>query len=162
MPSFSEYSKRNLSSTHWGIQKVANHAIGIFDFRVTCGFRGKAAQDQAFMEGKSQKQFPGSMHNRYLDLNANPPLGEDPDPDNPDPKMHSAPAFDFVPYPVDWNDRDRAYHLAGIIIGVADTMYRMGEIPYRLRWGGNWDSDSILTDQSFFDLWHFEVRLADL
>ena len=42
-------------------------------------------------------------------------------------------------------------YLAGIISGIARTM------GYIVRWGGDWDSDFDVRDQTFNDLGHFEL-----
>ncbi len=60
-------------------------------------------------------------------------------------------AVDIAPYPIDWKDHKRFYYLAGIVKGVASQM------GIKVRWGGDWDSDNDLNDQSFMDLGHFEI-----
>ena len=47
----------------------------------------------------------------------------------------------------------RWYYFGGFVLGTAEEM----EID--IRWGGDWDSDRKLEDQTFHDLPHFEVRL---
>lgn len=60
-------------------------------------------------------------------------------------------AVDLAPYPIDWADLKRFYYLAGFIKGIASQMN------CQLRWGGDWDSDNNLNDQTFNDLCHFEL-----
>lgn len=64
-------------------------------------------------------------------------------------------AVDVAPYPIDWANRDRFYYFAGFVKGVADNM------GIKIRWGGDWDSDTQTKDQSFFDLPHFELVDAE-
>lgn len=64
-----------------------------------------------------------------------------------DPSM----AIDVAPSPIDWNDRERFMHFAGFVRGVAS------EMGIAIRWGGDWDSDFDLADNSFDDLVHFEL-----
>ena len=47
----------------------------------------------------------------------------------------------------------RWYYFGGFVLGTAEEM----EID--VRWGGDWDSDRKLEDQTFHDLPHFEVRV---
>lgn len=61
-------------------------------------------------------------------------------------------AIDLAPYPIDWEDTKRFYYFAGMVMALAKEM----EIP--LRWGGDWDSDDDLSDQTFDDLVHFELE----
>lgn len=60
-------------------------------------------------------------------------------------------AADVSPYPVVWGDRERFYAFGGFVVG---TAVQMG---IKIRWGGDWDGDRDLKDQSFDDLPHFEV-----
>jgi hypothetical protein len=83
----------------------------------------------------------------------------------------------FVPYPIDWGDDElrravaakanssvrklrvreyakvigRFYLLAGIIVSTAQFA------GVSLRWGGDWDGDFEIRDQTFDDLAHFEL-----
>jgi peptidoglycan L-alanyl-D-glutamate endopeptidase CwlK len=104
--------------------------INDFDCIVLEGYRNEEAQNRYFEEGKSKLRYPHSKHNKQPSL-----------------------AVDIAPYPVDWNDRERFYYFAGY---VKATAAQMG-IP--LRWGGDWDSDTFVHDQTFFDLPHFELRI---
>ena len=62
-------------------------------------------------------------------------------------------AFDIVCYSsgsVTW-DKIYYYMVAGVILGTAKAM------GINLVWGGNWDNDTDLKDQSFMDLGHFQL-----
>ena len=107
---------------------ICNETIKIMDFSVTCGHRDEVEQQRLFREGKSKLQYPKSKHNRM-------------------PSM----AVDIAPYPIDWNDKERFILLAGIMIGVAH------EHNIKLRWGGDWNGDFDMKDQTFNDLAHFEI-----
>jgi hypothetical protein len=60
-------------------------------------------------------------------------------------------AIDLAPYPIDWDDTKRFYYFSGMVLAMAKEM----DIP--LRWGGDWDMDNDLNDQTFMDLVHFEL-----
>lgn len=60
-------------------------------------------------------------------------------------------AIDLAPYPIDWQNTKRFYYFAGIVMAVAR------EMGITLRWGGDWDRDNDLDDQTFMDLVHFEL-----
>ena len=60
-------------------------------------------------------------------------------------------AVDVAPYPIDWNDRERFTYFAGYVMGIAAKM------GIKLRWGGDWDRDTQVKDNSFDDLPHFEI-----
>tara|TARA_R110002020_G_scaffold17671_1_gene61731 strand:+ start:2026 stop:2406 length:381 start_codon:yes stop_codon:yes gene_type:complete len=60
-------------------------------------------------------------------------------------------AVDLAPYPIDWEDRERFHYMGGMLRGIA---YEMG---VKIRWGGDWDSDGEIADNSFDDLVHVEL-----
>ena len=61
-------------------------------------------------------------------------------------------AVDLAPYPIDWKDRERFHYMGGMIRGIAKQM------KVDVRWGGDWDSDGEIADNSFDDLVHVEIR----
>lgn len=128
MPSFSQRSLDRLATCHPDLQRVFASVIEHFDCSILEGHRNQARQDQLFEEGKTQVRWPHSRHNSQ-------------------PSM----AVDVVPYPVDWEDRERMTYFAGVVKGVAAMM------GIRIRWGGDWDSDTEVDDNSFDDLPHFEL-----
>jgi len=108
---------------------VFNEVIKTFDCSILQGFRPQHLQDAAFRAGRSKLKWPQSMHNRM-------------------PSM----AVDVAPYPIDWDDHSRFYFFSGYVLGIAQIL------GVGLMWGGDWDSDTQVMDQSFFDLPHFELR----
>ncbi len=128
MPQFGKRSKDNLNTCHPDLQRLFNEVVKHWDCSIICGHRTEEDQNKAFHEGKSKLQFPQSKHNSY-----------------------PSKAVDVVPYPVDWQDRDRFYHFAGIVVGIATQMN------IKIRWGGNWDGDFQVKDENFMDLPHFEL-----
>jgi len=128
MPSFGKRSRRNLSEAHPSLQKLFNEVIQVIDCAVIEGVREKEEQDRLFESGKSKVRWPASKHNSVPSC-----------------------AVDVIPWPVDWNDRERFVYFAGIVKGVAS------QLGVSIRWGGDWDSDNDLKDQSFNDLPHFEI-----
>ena len=129
MPKFSQLSNQRIELADRRLQFLLNKAIEIYDFSVLASFRGKEEQDAAFALGYSKTEYPGSKHNRYPSL-----------------------AVDLAPYPIDWNDKESFFLLAGIMLGLAKAN-NIG-----LRWGGDWDGDGDTKDQNFNDYGHFELR----
>lgn len=128
MPSFGKASQEKLATCDPRLQKVFNEVIKHFDCTVIEGHRGEAAQNKAFAEGKSKLKYPQSKHNKTPSL-----------------------AADVLPYPIDWNDTNRMRYFAGFVVGIAATM------GIKLRWGGDWNQNTELKDNSFNDLPHFEI-----
>ena len=70
-------------------------------------------------------------------------------------------AVDVVPYPVDWNDRERFFYFAGLVLAMADMLYDVGQMKHKVRWGGNWRgfNNGVIdfSKNTFDDLPHFEL-----
>jgi peptidoglycan L-alanyl-D-glutamate endopeptidase CwlK len=134
------YSNSQLDTCHPKLQKLIRevdkrlrrHAQS-WDITVLCGHRGREAQDKAFEEKKSTKQWPDSKHN-----------------------LLPSTAVDIAPYPVDWKDTARFARLAGYVQAVAD------ELGIEIRWGGDFDGDSRTNDEKFVDMPHFELTQWEL
>ena len=60
-------------------------------------------------------------------------------------------AVDVAPYPINWHDYERFYFFGGYVLGIAEGL------GVELRWGGDWDGDKEVVDQTFNDLVHFEI-----
>ena len=129
MPKFGKTSKRRLATCDDGLQNLFYEVVQHFDCSVIIGHRGEKAQNKAYDEGKSQVRYPKGKHN------SNPST-----------------AVDVAPYPIDWEDRERFIYFAGFVKGIAS------EMGISLRWGGDWNNDTQLSDNKFDDLVHFELR----
>ena len=93
------------------------------------GHRDEERQNKLYEEGKTKVYWPNGRHN------AKP-----------------SKAADVVPYPIDWDDRERFHLFAGFVIGIAKSM------GVTLRWGGDWDQDWTVMDNKFDDFPHFEIK----
>lgn len=130
MPRFSRRSLNRLRTCDPRLQALFKRVVETYDCTIVCGHRGEAAQNAAFnaTPQRSQKEWPDGEHNEY-----------------------PSKAVDVGPWPLDWNDRVKFYHLAGYVQAIAEDM----RVP--IRWGGDWDGDRDLHDQTLYDLGHFEI-----
>jgi len=128
MPYFGKRSKKHLETCDKRLQKVLNEVIKHVDCSVIEGHRSGERQNKLYEEGKTKVKYPNGRHN------ANPSR-----------------AVDVVPYPIDWNDRERFHLFAGFVLGIAQSM----EI--KLRWGGDWNMNFEVDDNNFDDFPHFEL-----
>lgn len=129
MAKFGKRSKKNLSTCHEDLQKVFNEVIKYVDCSVLEGHRSEERQEQLFSEGKTKVHYPKGRHN-----------------------SKPSRAVDVVPYPIDWNDRERFHLFSGFVIGLARGM------GITLRWGGDWNMNFEVDDNKFDDFPHFELR----
>lgn len=128
MPNYSNTSKNRLATTDKRLQEVFNEVIKHFNCTIVTGHRSEVEQTIHYNAGRSKVEFPNSKHN-------------------------SSPsrAVDAAPYPIDWSDRERFTLFAGYVLGIAASR------GIKLRWGGDWDKDTQVNDNSFDDLLHFEL-----
>tara|TARA_R110000822_G_scaffold93640_1_gene215264 strand:+ start:150 stop:536 length:387 start_codon:yes stop_codon:yes gene_type:complete len=127
MPKFSKTSLAKLDTCHPDLQRIFNEVIKTYDCSILEGHRSNERQKELYHQGKS-KIKSGGKHN----------------------SLPSA-AVDAAPYPIDWNDKNRFYHFAGRVQAVALML------DIKIRWGGDWNGDNNLKNQTFFDLPHFEL-----
>ncbi len=134
MAQFGNRSIQNLNTCDSDLIKIFTHVVGYFDCAVICGHRNQEEQDDLYHRGLTKLKFPFSKHNTS-------------------PSM----AADVAPYPIDWNDIRRFDLFAGRVITTAEFLYEADEISHLIRWGGDWDGDTQVKDQTFNDLPHFEL-----
>jgi peptidoglycan L-alanyl-D-glutamate endopeptidase CwlK len=130
VPRFGKRSKKQLSTCNKKLQEVFNEVIKTVDCSVLEGHRHQTRQDLLYKERKTKVKFPNGRHNALPSL-----------------------AADVVPFPIDWDDRERFHLFAGFVLG---TARHMGII---LRWGGDWNRNWFVDDNKFDDFPHFELVL---
>lgn len=128
MPQFGRTSLEKLSTCHPDLQKLFNEVIKHYDCVILDGYRSNGEQQKLFKQGKSKLQAGASKHNQSPSL-----------------------AADVAPWPLDWKDKEKFYHFAGRVQGIAQMLN------IKIRWGGDWNQNNDLKDQSFYDLPHFEL-----
>lgn len=133
MPRLGTRSRENLDTCDRRLVEVCHRVIEIVDFAVVEGHRGQELQELHYAEGRSKVRWPNGAHNQ-----------------NPSKAVH------LLPWPFDserdWLNFRHFDQLAGIVRGVSAML------GIRIRWGGDWDCDWDLHDQSFNDLLHYELR----
>ena len=128
MAKFGRRSRENLSTCHEDLQKVFNEVIKHVDCSILEGHRDERTQDRYYEEGKTKVRYPMGRHN-----------------------SKPSRAVDVVPYPVDWDDRERFHLFGGFVLGMARGM------GITLRWGGDWNMNFEVDENRFDDFPHFEL-----
>lgn len=134
MPKFSQESFSRLSTCHIELQTLFYEVVRSFDCSILEGHRNEVDQEMAFHNGSSKVHWPNGKHNGQ-------------------PSM----ALDAAPHPVNFADIKRFYLFGGFVLGIAQRLKDEGKMTYSVRWGGDWDRDTQINDQSFNDLCHFEL-----
>jgi len=141
MPNFGRKSRENLNTAHLDLRAVFIDVVEVYDCKILCGIRTAEEQQWLYASGRTR---PGPiLTNKDGVRKRSRHQG--------DGVVLLSLAVDVAPYPVNWGDTNRFYHFAGYVKGRAQAL----GIP--IRWGGDWDSDTDLSDQSFYDLPHFEL-----
>jgi len=128
---YGKKSNYQLSTCHPQLQLVFHEVLRFMDHSIIQGHRGKEEQNRYYRNGFSKLQWPDGNHNNTPST-----------------------ALDAQPYPFDPETKDsknQLQYFGGVVLGVA---FANGII---LRWGGDWNRNHDLTDQTFFDLFHFEL-----
>jgi len=135
MNKFSSNSLAKLEQCDPILQILFNEVIEVIDCTILCGHRGQEEQDKMFEEGKSRCIWPNSNHNSV-----------------PSIAVDAAPYYKGIPH-IRWDKKSlyRWYFFGGIVCAIAH------ELDFSIRWGGDWDGDTYVTDQTFNDLPHFEI-----
>jgi peptidoglycan L-alanyl-D-glutamate endopeptidase CwlK len=128
MAKFGKTSLKLMETLDQKLVDVLTLAIRYYDFKVISTHRTMHEQNELYRKGFSKKKFPDSKHNKY-----------------------PSKAVDIAPYPLDWADDERFYFMSGVIEVAAQV------VGVKLRWGGDWDGDGDLHDQTFMDLGHYEL-----
>jgi len=138
MPGFSKSSKNKLSTCHPKLQDLMNRVIKTYDCTIIQGHRSEKEQLVMYNMGRSKVKYGKHNENPSMAVDVAPYVnGGIPWPDRDDPS--------FI------KDLAQFYHFAGYVLGTAESM------GITIRWGGDWDRDFYLGDQSFDDLPHFEI-----
>lgn len=139
-------SKANLATVKKDLVIILYEAIKIIDISVICGHRSVEEQQKLFHADPPRTKIDGitklSNHN-YV----------------------PSKAVDIIPYkkgldPFDPNPKNlaRYYYMMGIIKAIAERLLKEGKITHKVRFGIDWDSDDVFTDQNFHDLPHMELQ----
>ena len=140
-------SKDQLVTCNDKLINLFRTVIHYHDCSILEGHRSNEKQTKLYNAGKSKSKAGESKHNIYPSI-----------------------AIDVVPYPlpnnwgaIDLKLRDKIsyqsrelgefYYFAGLVKGIAISK------GIEIRWGGDWNSNNELNDQSFFDLPHFELLI---
>jgi peptidoglycan L-alanyl-D-glutamate endopeptidase CwlK len=135
MPKFSFESATKLGTCHHDLQVLFTEVIKYWDCTVIEGHRDEVDQELDFANGKTRLHYPHGKHNAV-------------------PSM----AVDVAPCPVDWHDEKRFYYFAGFVMGVAQWLLESGKISHKVRYGGDWFRSTMVSENKFNDLVHFELE----
>lgn len=139
MPSYSARSREVLDTCHLDLVRLFKRVLERYDHKILRGIRTLEEQLEYRRIGWSK-----TLNSRHLP-GGGIWKGEVIDPDG------LSFAVDLEPYPKPKRN-EQYYHFGGFVLATAR------EMGIDIRWGGDWDRDNDLFDQTFFDLVHFELK----
>ena len=137
---FSNTSKERLNTCHPDLIKIMNLAIKWtdVDFGIAEGHRSVKRQFSLFQQGKSK--IDG--YSRLGKHNYSPSMAVD--------------IYAFFNNKAQW-DAETISYLAGVIRASTEHLFLIGDITHKTRWGGNFNMNGEILEQSFDDRPHFEL-----
>ena len=152
MANYSKESIEKLRTCEPDLITVFTEVIKVFNNTIIYGYRSPSIQFELFKSGRVYKQGKWIITNKgkivtYCDGT------EKKSNHNYNPSR----AVDASPYPIEWNDRERMYYFAGWVMETARRLKEERKISHDIRWGGDWNRNTEVRDQTFMDLAHFEI-----
>ncbi len=146
MPSFGSHSKAELSTVDKKLQTLFGQVVIWFDCKISEGIRSLEKQQTYVAQGLSKTLHSKHLKGKAVDVYPHPikmPRTLKP---NDDGMVSIEQAKGYA------KDLARFYYFGGFVLGIAKAM------GISIRWGGDWDMDTEVNDQTFDDLPHFELE----
>jgi peptidoglycan L-alanyl-D-glutamate endopeptidase CwlK len=139
MPQFTTSDLEKLSSIDPELVSILHQGIRIVPFMVIEGFRGRVAQEKAFVEGKTKLHWPEGKHNQM-----------------PSVAVDIGPVyFEANKRAIDWSDYIAFGRIMGIIQAIAFD--RGTKLRFGLDWDGDFRSAGRDPGETFLDAPHVEI-----
>jgi len=135
MPKFSNAGLVIINQLHPDLQTVLNDVIQDYDITMLASTIRTIQEQKAFFDSGASK----TMDSLHLPR---------PFPEFGDDKLYVC-AFDCTPYPVNFDNINEHFYMAGIIMAAVEKLFKAGKIAHKVRWGGRWTS---LKDYVHFEL----------
>ena len=163
MYSFGKTSLERYNTLHVDLQLILSELIHFYDVSILEGLRTVERQQALYAEGKSKLDgiTKKSKHQGIFELDENGNVISDYVDENGN--IVSL-AVDIMPYKKGTNafsgmmkDKMRFYFMMGMVKAIAKKLLLEGKITHEIRFGLDWDSDDVFSDQTFDDLPHMEL-----
>ena len=153
MASYGQTSQGKLNTAHPDLIKIFEEVVKIFDNTIVYGTRSPTQQMELYKQGRA---FIAGFW--IVTKKADVVTYKDGTTKKSNHNYTPSKAVDAVPYPIDWKDEKRMYYFAGHVKAIAIKLKEEGIITHDIIWGGDWDNDTNVKDQTFMDLVHFEIK----
>ena len=153
MATYGESSRHKLETAHPDLIRVFEEVVKIFDNTIVYGTRSPSEQMELYNKGRSY--IAGFW---VVTKKADIVTYKDGAKNKSNHNYSPSKAIDAVPFPIDWSDEKRMYFFAGHVMAIAKRLKEEGEITHDIIWGGDWNSNTEVKDQTFMDLAHYEIK----
>ena len=158
MGAYGNASQQKLNTCHPDLITLFQEVVKGFDNTIIYGERTPTEQFELYKQGRKQDAngkwivVDKSKVVTYKDGTINKSEHNY----SPSHAVDAAPYYTTEPH-IRWKDTRRMDHFAGFVRGVAFRLKAEGKITHNIRWGGDWDNDTEVKDETFMDLVHFEI-----
>jgi peptidoglycan LD-endopeptidase CwlK len=154
MPSYSKTSKARLDTCHQDLITLFHYVVQGFDCTIIYGYRSPELQFELYKKGRKEIDGLWLIRSKkkvvtYCDGTIKKSKH------NESPSI----AVDVCPYPINFKDVKTIRYFAGYVKGWAAALKKYNAIEHDVIWGGDWDNDNDLHDQTFYDLLHYQLKL---
>ena len=153
MYKFSKNSKKRLKTCHKDLQVLFSYVIKYFDCSIIYGYRSPEEQFELYKKGRK-------LENDIWIIDDQDKIVTYKDGYRKKSKHNTNPsdAIDVIPYPIEWKNTNRMRFFIGFVKGIAQMLKDTNQIDYEIVTGIDWDNDTILKDQRFNDIPHFQIK----
>lgn len=152
MPIYSQPSEMKLLTCEKDLQVLFHEVIKYFDNTIIYGNRSQEEQLELFEKGRLK------LDDRYIITDKRKVVTNcDGYKIKSNHNYIPSRAVDSLPYPINGKDYKRIYYYAGLVMGIAKKLKEQGLMQYDLKFGGDWNMNTDLSDQTFNDLAHYEL-----
>ena len=157
--SFGPNSLKQYNTLHNELQLILDHAIieSDVDFSLVEGYRSPETQFEFYKKGRTQTANGDWIVTDPKQVITNVDGYKIIGTHSYSPSI----AVDIAIYvpgkPELTYDKVHLAYVAGVIMTIANRLFEEGKIKNKLRWGGNWDRDGDLKDNTLYDEPHFEL-----
>jgi peptidoglycan L-alanyl-D-glutamate endopeptidase CwlK len=152
MPNYGQNSRNALNTAEADLVVLFNEVIKYFDNTIVYANRDQVVQFELYKKGRSLINGVWVITDQSKIVTYKDGYQK--------MSMHNympSRAVDAVPWPVNWKDLDRMRYFAGHVMGIAALLKAENKIMHEIRYGGDWNRNTILEDETFLDLCHFEI-----
>jgi len=153
MANYSKSSSDKLNTAEQDLITLFNFIVEYFDNTILYGHRDIQLQQELFAKGRRKEGGKWIIENKKLVVtycDGVLHLSEH--------NFSPSRAVDALPYPINGEDRERMYFFAGHVMMAAKILKKQGKITHDITWGGDWDGDTLVHDQTFMDLAHYQIK----